>query len=221
MPSRPKKKTNWSTARSLHSGANVSQYEEAIMPKSRIIVDAVQGISPAGEERPAPPRIAVKLHGGETVHLDMSTPRAKAWAGILGTMQRAKQAVYLETDPRTNIITELLIPRAVKVATLKSGNRRRDVEVELVVSQMRHYLRRSNPNFNGLLSIFENALKTETPVLVTDSRDRNEIIDVRLIPETVSVPGYLSAPLTQLKPPTASPSAPKKTRPRSGKGGAQ
>jgi len=191
------------------------------MPESRIIVDAVQGISPGGEERPAPPKIAVKLHGGETVHLDMSSPQAKTWAGILGTMQRAKQAVYLETDPKTNIVTELLIPRAVKVATLKSGNKRRDVEVELVVSQMRHYLRRSNPNFNGLLSIFENALKTETPVLVTDSRDRNEIIDVRLIPEIVSVPGYLSAPLTQLKPPTASSSAPKKRRPRYGKGGAQ
>jgi hypothetical protein len=191
------------------------------MPKSGVIVDAVQGISPAGEERPAPPRITVKLHGGETVHLDLSTPRAKTWAGILGTMQRAKQAVYLETDPKTNIVTELLIPRAVKVATLKSGNRKGDVEVELVVSQMRHYLRRSNPNFNGLLSTLENALKTETPVLVTDSRDRNEIIDVRPIPETVSAPGYLSAPLTQLMPPTASRSVPKKTHPRSGKGGAK
>lgn len=191
------------------------------MPKSGIIVDAVQSISPAGEERPAPTRIAVKLHGGETVHLDMSTPQAKTWAGILGTTQRAKQAVYLETDPRTNVVTELLIPRAVKVATLKSGNRKGDVEVELVVSQMRHYLRRSNPNFNGLLSILENAFKTETPVLVTDSRDRNEIIDVRPIPETVSTPGYLLVPLAQPMPPKASQSVPKKTRPGSGKGGAK
>ncbi len=191
------------------------------MPKSGVIVDAVEGISPAGEERPAAPRITVKLQAGETVHLDMSMPQARTWAGILATMQRAKQAVYLETDPKTNIATELLIPRAVKVATLKPRNRKGDVEVELVVSQMRHYLRRSNPDFNGLLSILENALKTETPILVTDSRDRNEIIDVRPIPKTVSVPGYLSAPLAQLMPPIASRSALKKTRSRSAKGGAK
>jgi hypothetical protein len=151
----------------------------------------------------------------------MSMPNAKTWAGILGVMQRARQAVYLRIDLKTGLITDLLIPRAVKVATLKTGSRKADVEVELVVSEMRHYLRLANPDFDHLLKALDEARKTETPVLVTDSRDRREIIDVRPIPETVAVPAYLSTPLTKLLPPEALRTVPKKKRSRSGKGGAK
>ncbi len=193
--------------------------------QSGVVVDTVHSISPAGEKgileaKQAPSLITVKLHGGQTAQLDMSMPNAKTWAGILDVMHRARQAVYLKIDPKTGLITDLLIPRAVKVATLKTANRKAGVEVELVVSQMRHYLRRANPDFKNLLNILENALKTETPVLVTDSRDRREIVDVRPIPETVVAPGYLAAPLSQLAP-EVPPAVPKKKRPRSGKGGAK
>lgn len=66
---------------------------------------------------------------GEVVLLDMSTPQAKAWAGILGRMQLTNEAVYLEIDPSTNVVTELLIPRPVKVGRLKSCPGKEDVEV--------------------------------------------------------------------------------------------
>lgn len=195
------------------------------MTKPDVIVETIYSITPSGEKSVSavkpPLLITVMLHGGQKAQLDTSKPNAKTWATILDAMHRERQAVYLKVDPKTGLITDLLIPRAVKVATLKTANRKADVEVELVISQMRHYLRRSNPDFKNLLNILENALKTETPVLVTDSPDRREIVDVRSIPETVAVPGYLFAPLTQLMPPEAFRIVPKKKRPRSGKGGAK
>ena len=194
------------------------------MAEPGVIVDTINSISPAGEKgdieaKTVPALVTVNLHSGTTAQLDMSHPNAKTWAGILDVMRRSRQAVYLKIDPKTGFISDLLIPRAVKVASLKTGGRKNAVEVELVVSQMRHYLKRSNPEFGSLLRILENALKTQTPVLVTDSRDRQEIVDVRPVPETVSAPGYLSAPLTQLMPPKASRAVPEKKRPRFGKGG--
>ncbi len=194
------------------------------MAEPGVIVDTINSISPAGgkgdmEGEKVPALVAVNLHSGTTAQLDMSHPNARTWAGILDAMRRARQAVYLKIDPKTGLISDLLIPRAVKVAALKTAGRKNAVEVELVVSQTRHYLKRSNPGFGSLLRILENALKTETPVLVTDSRDRQEIVDVRSVPETVSAPGYLSAPLTQLVPPKAPRAVPKEKRPRSGKGG--
>ena len=193
--------------------------------KSGVIVDTVHSISPAGEKglveaKQAPSLIIVKLHGGQTAQLDMSMPNAKTWAGILDVMHRARQAVYLKIDPKTGLVTDLLIPRAVKVATLKS-NRKDYVEVELVISQMKHYLRRSNPDFKNLLKTLEDALKTETPVLVTDSRDRQEIVDVRPIPEMVATPGYLAVPLFRPATPEVSRTVSKKKKPQTGKGGAK
>ncbi len=190
------------------------------MTKLGVIVDTVQSISLPGEEnvlvtKPSPSMVTVMLHGGQSAQLDMSMPNAKPWAGILETTQRAKLPVYLKIDPKTDVIVDLLLPRAVKVATLKS-NRKDYVEVELVISEMLHYLRRTNPDFKRLLKALENAFKMETPVLVTDSRDRREIVDVRPIPETVVAPGYLAEPLVRLVP-EASRTITK--RPRAGKGG--
>jgi hypothetical protein len=195
------------------------------MRKPEVIVETIHSISPSGEKsvsaaKPPPSLVTVKLHGGQSAQLDMSMPHSKAWAGILDSVQREKQAVYLKIDPQTGMIADLLLPRAVKVASVKSANREADVEVELVISAMRHYLRRANPDYKKLLKTLENALKTGTPVLVTDSRDRQEIVDVRPVPETVVAPPYLAVPLAR---PEAggSQTVPKRKRSQSGKGGAK
>jgi len=195
------------------------------MKKPDVIVETIHSISPVGEERisalkqtPSPP-ITVRLHGDQLAHLDMSMSRSKAWAGILDSVQRMKQAVYLKIDLKTRMIAELLLPRPVKVASVKSANRKGDVEVELIISAARHYLRRTNPDYKNLLKTVENAQKTGMPVLVTESRDRHEIVDVRPLPETMAAPTYLDAPLPG---PAAAGGLPTiLNQPRSGTGGAK
>jgi hypothetical protein len=195
------------------------------MTKADVIVETIYSISPPGEKRasaaePPPSLVTVKLHGGQLAQLDVSMPHSKAWAGILDSMQRAKQAVYLKIDPQTGSIVDLLVPLAVKVVSMKPANREGDIEVELVISAARHYLRSANPDFKNMLGTLEKALKTGMPLLVTESRDRLEIVDVRLLPETVAAPTYLAAPLTG--PATGeSGTVQKQTRPKSGKGGAK
>lgn len=117
----------------------VTPMTEINMGHSNVIVDAVEELTSVDECGPC--MVPVRLHMGELVLLDMSTPQAKAWAGILGRMQLTNEAVYLEIDPSTNVVTELLIPRPVKVGRLKSCLGKEDVEVELVICHMRHYLR--------------------------------------------------------------------------------
>jgi len=166
------------------------------MAKPDVIVGTIHSISPPGEKRisAAQPLLPVtmKLHSGQSVQLDMSMPQSKAWADILTSLHQLKQAVYLKIDPQSGMVADLLLPRVVKVASVKAANLEGDIEVELIISAARHYLRRSNPDYKKLLVIVEDALKTGNAVLVTDSRDRQEIVDVRPVPETVAEPGYLS-----------------------------
>jgi hypothetical protein len=196
------------------------------MAKPDVIVETIRGISPAGEKRMSalrqtpPPPITVNFHGAQPALLDMSKPQAKSWAGIMDSVQRMKQAIYLEVDPETRVIAELLLPLPFKVAAVKPADKKDDVEVELVVSHARHYLRRANPGYRTMLAALKTAQKTEALVLVTESRDHQQIIDVRPVPDTVTAPPYLNAPLSRLTP-GAAPSSSSQTRTSSGKGGAK
>jgi len=196
------------------------------MAKPDVIVETIRSISPSGEERISalkqtpPPLITVKFHGVQPAFLDMSKPQAKSWAGILDSVQRMKQAIYLRIDSETRVIAELLLPQPFKIAAVKSPDQKGDVEVELVISAARHYLRRANPGFRNLLTALQIATQTELPVLVTESRDRQGIIDVRPLLATMVPPPYFDSLLPRPKSGTA-PAVGGQTRTPSGMGGAK
>jgi hypothetical protein len=98
---------------------------------------------------------------------------------VLDSLRQTNQPAYVEIDPETKVITELLCPIVVSVAAVNPIGKTGDVEVELVISHARHYLRKSHPKYKGNLEILQKALKKKTIVVVTESQDSHEIIDVR------------------------------------------
>jgi hypothetical protein len=166
------------------------------MPNPNAIVDGVTRLTPS-----VPAQIGQRAVGSTTVHfqsgrtglLNPSDPRSAAWASVLDSLRQDKEPAYVEVDSRTNEITRLLCPLTAEVEAVRltpTG----DVEVDLAVSQSQHYLKRTNPDFRQLLHDLQTAQQQGTPVLVTETPDDHEVIDVRrpsrpFVVAAVIVPG--------------------------------
>ncbi len=153
------------------------------MVRPNSLVDDVADVSEptelrvAAAGRPGPRYIRVAFAGGRAGLLDMALDRSRIWADVLRSLRDSGQPAYVELDPETSVITELLLPiryTVHKIRPVKDG-----LEVELIISHARHYLRRSNPNYEALRKALEDARAAGTPVLVTETLKEHEIIDVR------------------------------------------
>lgn len=153
------------------------------MPNANAVVDSVSSLSSSLAEvrearraKPASPSVTVKFKGGQSGVLDMRQSRSAVWAEVLHSMREANQPAYVEIDPVTNLITELLCPIVVQVGELRETNS--GAEVELIVSQARHYLQRTRANFRELLNALNSARRQKSTAIVTEIDD-HQIIDVR------------------------------------------
>jgi hypothetical protein len=123
--------------------------------------------------------IRVRFAKGADGRLNPESPRDRTWAEVLEWLRTSHQPAYVEIDPETRYITSLLIPRSFLVMAVREVPGSQDLELDLEISQMRHYLRRDHPRFNETRKILENAWRTKTPVLVTENLDSSAIVDVR------------------------------------------
>ena len=168
------------------------QKEQTSMPNPNVIVDGIQSISTptsaaaaAVEQGTVPAQfLVVTFFEGQSSFLDMSQSRSTVWAEVLESLAQENQPAYVEIDPETNVIEEILIPITVTVGEIRPTGEGKDVEVELIISHAKHFLRGSHNNFQKLREILQDAQKKGTHVLVTES-DENDIIDVRPIGGTV------------------------------------
>ena len=151
-----------------------------------VIVDGVKSVAPAsaaefGLLRPGAEMMAVNFESGGAGLLDVSAPRARVWAEVIESMRDMRMPVYAEIDPDTSEITELLLPGTYTVESLAPTSAG-DVEVRLIVSSALHYLRRGNPRFEQMLAALQTAKQEGSLVLVTETLDGNEIVDVQAAP---------------------------------------
>ena len=123
--------------------------------------------------QPVFPRDRV-VFAGQAVAMVVATTEAAA--------EDLAEQVYVEIEPETNIITELLVPEVSRVQSLTPIDAG-DVEVTLIPSPAFYYLRSANPDFGDLQIALETAKNNDSTVLVTWTRYKREIIDVRSLPE--------------------------------------
>lgn len=155
------------------------------MAKTNAIVDSVSEVSVMPERRaaglgaPAPTFVAIRFRNGQSGFLDMSLPHSAVWADVLQSLRDTAQPAYVKIDAETRVINELLLPGSFTVQSVRPAADKDGIEVKLVISHARHFLRRSNPDYKELLRILQAAQKVGTTVLITEALDTHEIIDVR------------------------------------------
>jgi Glutaminase len=173
------------------------------MPNPNALVDFV-GPAPLPLEALAPGPTAVPhyvtipFQSGRSGRLDLSKPHASVWAGVLDSMRQSNLPAYVEIDPATSEITNLLVPLSVGVENITPVMN--DREIELVISHAKHFLRATNPDFHQLLEALERARVNKTLVAVTETAD-HDIIDIRPLPGT-SVTARLEGPTEEIAGPS-------------------
>ena len=109
------------------------------MPRSRSSVGNVVdiemtttiGLSGVADSlAPSADLASVRLDSGRSARLTAAEPRAPAWLSVLSDLRSAGLPVYVEIDPETDALTEVLVPLRVTVASIRSSDD--DVEVELL-----------------------------------------------------------------------------------------
>jgi hypothetical protein len=135
----------------------------------------------------------VSFEGGRRVLLDPNKPQSVVWAEVLDELRVLGHPAYVEVDPATNVVTTVLSPLAVRVGSLTPSADGSAIEVELIISHARHYLRRSNPDFNSLYAALQDARARGTTVAVIED-DAHEIIAVRPIPGPLAEAAVGAAP---------------------------
>ncbi|MGA9564360.1 MAG: protein-glutamine glutaminase family protein [Candidatus Korobacteraceae bacterium] len=123
----------------------------------------------------------VEFSDGQTAMVGPDASGGNAYGQVLADLQTIGAPAYVEADSETNAIRVLLIPLEGEVSGLKrlpDG----DVEVELEPSSAKHFLRASNLSYGPFIETLQSAQAKATPVLVTETPDSHEIIDVRTAP---------------------------------------
>jgi hypothetical protein len=161
----------------------ITAVEEIRMPNPNAVVDTVRTITGIPEAAAAPGTTinrmtSVAFAGGRSGMLDLASPRSAVWAGVLASLQESGSPAYVEIDPASGMITNLLAPLVVLVGEIGDAEGE-EVPVELIISHGRHFVRRSNPDFNLLIDTLRRARDEEGAVAVTEQPDTHEIIDVK------------------------------------------
>ena len=129
------------------------------------------------------PLITVRL-GKSTCYLDPDDSRTPTWKKLLENLRESNDPVFLEVHPKTGVIERVLLPKVYRVKAISEGSKDELLEVELTISQAKHYLNRANPAFAELAAQLRSAQSEGGPILVTETSKHHEIIDVRPVPDS-------------------------------------
>jgi hypothetical protein len=126
-------------------------------PVNRSLHDLIRG--PGG--------FSFDVADGRRLWLDSASPNSIGQARLLVELHRLNLLVYLEIDPATSTVKQLLIPRIGRVVAMTPANDDA-FAVELNTSHARHVLPVSHPDFAAIENELRDALGSGTPIVLTD-----------------------------------------------------
>jgi hypothetical protein len=162
------------------------------MPDLDPIVSTVKEI-----DLPVKDGVGVTIHfgDGQVALLDPGNPQTAAYVEILEELKTMGDPVYVTIDRASGVVSLLLIPLVVSVTNVSTPSAG-DIEVEVEPSAARHILRATAPNAKESLNVLRKAMAEGLTVVLTETEEDHEIIDVRLATNP-------RAPATELLPPAS------------------
>lgn len=153
------------------------------MPNSKTVISTIKSISSTKAALEAKPKgdariMTINFDGERFGHLDLKIPLSAIWAKIIERLKASNRHVYVEIDPDTSTITQLHIPEVSKVVDI-SPDEGGNMLVHLAPSAAAHYLLRTNPNFDSLLTALQSAKASNSDLLTTTNFENRELLDVR------------------------------------------
>lgn len=95
---------------------------------------------------------------------------------MLEALQQQNAPAYIEIDPVSSQISQLLIPMVVNVGEIKSTDA--GVDVELIISHAIHHLKSHHPRYEELLNRLKSARANGEHVAVTEDPTSHDILQV-------------------------------------------
>ena len=123
-------------------------------------------------------------------------PAASVWNAVLRDVAQSQEPVYLETNSNTGVIQGVLIPDKQYVTRLKPLPGSDNYEVQFSDPHARHLLKRkgpADPAYTSHLATPRNAVRQAILVLVSETLDTLEILDMRP-PTAPFVPAPAASP---------------------------
>jgi hypothetical protein len=117
------------------------------MPNPNAIVGTISRL-----DREAEHGAEAEFNDGRRVRIDPADRRATGFAEILEELRERGKPAYVEVDPQTGALSRLEIPRVTIVEEIRPTDAG-DLEIILPLSQARHFLRRSSPDFDAWAAI--------------------------------------------------------------------
>ncbi len=87
--------------------------------------------APAAPGTQTAPYLVVTFESGRTGRLDLSSHRSAVWADVPESLRQSEQPVYVQIDPESGMITDLLQPRIYTVHAITPVPDGIDVELEV------------------------------------------------------------------------------------------
>src|SRR5215469_2472611 len=92
------------------------------MANPNVVVDLVRSVPSFDAARigatGVPRTLTITFEGGQSGVLDLSTPPGAVWADVLDYLREARAPAYVEIDPITGLISNLLMPLVVTVGEI-------------------------------------------------------------------------------------------------------
>jgi hypothetical protein len=132
-------------------------------------------VRPAADQR----MVAIRFSGGRIGLLDGSKPPGSVWGSVLRNLHELSQPAYVEIDPKTDLIRQVLQPKLQPVGGIEAVQKGGDMRVEFLNSHAVHVLRRTHPRYAALLRLLRDAHNKKFLVWVTETLNTHEIIDIR------------------------------------------
>lgn len=138
------------------------------------------------------PRYRIATGGSEYEFIGGFIDTNISWFNVLEILKSLNLPLFFVTDPRNRTIKEILVPRLVKVISIKAGQYTDFVEVELFPSHARHFLWKQDSSFEKFISLLEEAQHENAEVYITERIDGSGIIiDVTPSDKTISTGNFV------------------------------